>query len=263
MLQEVKENKLEYEISDSESDDELMGNNRIATNLFQNKSKKASKRAQNYWFIGKSFRGKSHLMKFILMEKMLFGQPRLETVIVFKENEFEKDFDWATAVFNGYDEGILRRIDQNLQKMARQKTLKPNAIVFEDIVGLLKNYTDWFVNWMSRARHTQTSIFMSTQYVCAKGSISTIMREQTTFAFMFRTNNEDSLEALYRAYGGLFENYYTFKYYFQSITDGRLGNYVAMLYMDGEDNLKKNYIPVWAPEQYPLFDIRKLNEYYK
>ena len=200
--------------------------------------------------VGKSFRGKSYLMRYILTdwlnrEKVAFG-------LVFCKTTFNNDFTSflpKDKVIEGYDEKILQRYVENIKNIIKENGSIPHSfLIFDDLTGVLNNGTDWFNNFIATFRHYNISIFISAQYLTGKKAISTIMREQTNYCIMFQSRTRRTLENLYESYGGLFSTFDQFKDHFLRATHEQ---YTALLYSEHIDELEDNYISIRAPKDFP------------
>ena len=203
--------------------------------------------------VGKSMKGKSYLVRYLLTERFLKG--KLKFGIVFTKTKFNKDYAFLPdkSVKQGYNEEVLKKYISNIEKLREKKEgIPPNYLIFDDLVGVLNNQSDWFINFVSTARHFNTSVFICVQYLTGKKAISPIMREQTTHAIMFNSRTRRTLENLYESYGGLFPSFEEFKQYFFRATKER---YTAMLYVESIDEVEGNYISIQAPENYPKIKV--------
>jgi len=83
-------------------------------------------------------------------------------------------------------------------------------VILDDCLGLIKE-TEWFNNWISTFRHTNTTIFITSQYLASRQSINTLLRSCTNFAMMWPSISKNNLQAMYNAYGGVFDSDAEFK----------------------------------------------------
>src|SRR4051812_10236212 len=93
-----------------------------------------------YVCVGKSLKGKSYLVRYLLTEKLLHG--KLRYGLVFTRTPFTGDFDFLpkTRVIEGYKESILRKYINNLRTIKEKEgNVPPNFLVFDDLVGVLNN----------------------------------------------------------------------------------------------------------------------------
>lgn len=70
------------------------------------------------------------------------------------------------------------------------------------------------------------------------------LRECTTIAVLFNSKGHRTIEGLFENFGQLFDNIKEFKQYFLELTSEK---YVAMLYLQDEDNIEENYLYFKAP----------------
>jgi len=171
--------------------------------------------------------------------------------IVFVKTKYKHSWDFVEDkfIFEGFNEIILRKYVANLQEIyERDGKVEPNFLILDDLVGILSNRTDWFTNFIGTFRHLNIHIFIMVQYLVGRNAISPIMREQTDFVIMFNSKNHNTIEHLYKNYGQIFSTVKEFKEFFMANTDIRnVGKYVGLLYIEREDALESNYIPVRAP----------------
>jgi hypothetical protein len=207
-------------------------------------------------FLGKSARGKSHFIRYLLQDRFANGGWKFG--MVFCPTAFTGDYNWPPkkAVRLKYDEPVLMKYVNNLKKIVDEKKqdgkkIDPNFIIFDDVIGVLRGQTEFFINFMGSFRHTRTSIIIASQYMTARNSISTVMRAQVNYAFLFKTRNKIELENYYNNFGQLFDSYNEFVQYFKDNTEQE---YVCILWLDTKDDLEENYLPVIAPAE--LDDIK-------
>ena len=198
--------------------------------------------------IGKSMKGKSHFIRYLLTDRFLKG--KLKFGLVFSKTKFNEDYSMFPdkSRKEGYNENILIKYVDNLKKIREKEgKVPPNVIIFDDLIGVLSNGTAFFTNFISTCRHFNTSIIIAVQYLSAKGSITPLMREQTSHCIMFNSRTLRTLENLFNSFGGLFDSYYEFKEYFMHATKEP---YTAMLYLESIDDIDKNYITIQAPKDF-------------
>lgn len=214
------------------------------------------KKAQLFVFVGKSLKGKSHFIKWLLYDR--FTNANWQFGLTFCVTKFNGDYKFLpdNRVIEGYNEGVLQKYIQNLQKKIRnegKESVPPNFVLFDDLTGVLDNNTDWFVNLIATHRHTNTNLIFATQYLTGKKAISPIIREQTSFAIMFRSMTARTKTTLYENFGQLFPNQAAFEETLERITSQP---YHALLYMESQDKLEENYLDVIAPEVLPTFSLK-------
>ena len=208
-------------------------------------------KAMMFVLVGKSFKGKSHFIKWLVFNKFIYGRPPWEFGIVFAKTKFNSGYDYIpdNKVFQGYDERVLRKYISNLENVIQENgSIAPSFVIFDDLVGILNNQTQWFINFISTHRHYNVNIIIAAQYLTGRNAISPIMREQTSVAVLFNSKTRRTLENLYESYGQLFPTLREFQDYFFTVTKEP---YVAMVYFEDRDELSENYVPMIAPADLP------------
>jgi hypothetical protein len=122
--------------------------------------------AQMYVLVGKSGRGKSHMIKYLVFNGVKhfdwnFG-------LCFVRTKFNHDYDYLPdkKVIEGYSQDILMQYIDNLKGIKREgKEIRPNFVIFDDLIGVLKSATPEFNNFISTFRHTNTNVMISVQYL--------------------------------------------------------------------------------------------------
>ena len=220
--------------------------------LFESKDPTAG---QLFVFIGKSERGKTHFIKWLLHDQILREDNPLTSGIVFVRTKFKHSYKFVPddKIFVGYDEEILKRYVKNLEKLFEgQGYLEPSFLIFDDLSGILHNRGAWFNNFIATFRHFNIHIFIAVQYLTGMHAVSPIMREQTNYAIMFNSKTTNTIKNLYENFGQLFENLKSFKdYFFQHTEPSKVGPFVCMVYFEKVDEVEKNYIPMRAPAKIP------------
>jgi hypothetical protein len=249
------------EDSESDSDDdqtkemkELLASKPTLRNadIFESKDPTAG---QLFVFVGKSERGKTHFIRWLLMDQIQREVNPLKFGIVFVRTKFKHSYKFVPdeKIIQGYEEEILQQYVHNLEAMyEEQGFLEPSFLIFDDLVGILANSSPWFNNFIATYRHLNIHIFIAVQYLTGRHAVSPIMREQTTYAIMFNSKTHKTIENLYEAYGQLFEKKREFKdYLFANTEPSKVGPYVCLVYIEKEDRLEHNYIPMRAPKKVP------------
>ena len=250
----LKRAKRDDSDDDSDSDeDESMEVRRPTRNadMFQGEDDTAG---QLFVFVGKSERGKTHFMRWLILDQIQRPSNPLRFGIAFVRTKFKKSYKFMPddKIFEGYDEDILRQYIDNLDQIYEETGKIPhNWVIFDDLMGILKNGSLWFTNWIATFRHRNTSVFIAVQYLTGKHAITPVMREQTSFAFMFNSKTNNTVKNLYENYGQLFEKEKDFKRYLSDHTvPSKMGPFVCVVYNEKEDEIEKNYTPMRAPKEY-------------
>jgi hypothetical protein len=209
-----------------------------------------------YVSVGKSRRGKTHFTRALLADQIARKVNPLKFGIIFVKTKFKHSYEvfekqGYAKVYEGYNEEILKQFVKNLKETYEHEgKVEPNFVVFEDLVGILNNQSQWFINWISTYRHYNTSPFINVQYLLGRGAISPIMREQTSFVMLFNSKCNRTIKNVYENYGQLWPNEKTFKaHYMANTSPSKVGPYVCLVYIEYEDELEKNYIPMKAPAE--------------
>ena len=215
---------------------------------------------QMFVLVGKSEKGKTHFMKWLLFEQLLRPINPMKFGLVFVSTKFKHSWNFMPddKVYEGLDEEVLRKYISNLRTIYEEtQYLPPSFIVFEDLIGVLNNRNPWFQNFMSSFRHLNITLFITAQYLTGHRAISPLMRNQTTHAIMFSGRNFGHLKNLYEAYGQQFRRVRDFSDYLLENTDKeKVGPHVAIVYIEREDDPEKNLLPMRAPAKLPK--IKKL-----
>ena len=161
-------------------------------------------------------------------------------------------------VWEGYDEErlekyivALRRKQGELKK--KGKELPPNFVILDDCLGTINMQSAFFSNWIACFRHTNTTVFITAQSLKGKGT-STLLRDCTTRALMYRTNFKIAMQGLYDAYGQVFEDYDEFKEHFQAATQEQ---YHCLVFENNKDSFEETYYG-WKAEEVPDFQLKYL-----
>lgn len=204
-------------------------------------------KAQVWLFLGKSRLGKSHLIRWLILDR--FKHANWKFGLTFVGTKFTGDYAWLPPKFviAGYSEDKLKAYMTILQKRKeRGEDLPPNFVYFDDLVGVLTSETPYFQSFCTTCRHTNTNVIVAVQYM-PKG-ISTTFREQVCFAVMFGTKKRRTLKSLYSEFGQLFPTEDEFTKYLWEVT---AEPYTAVLYTEYTEELGDNYIPIRAPKNLP------------
>lgn len=207
---------------------------------------------------GKSKRGKSYLIKYLLT--MLGLQKKFKFGLVFCKTKFNGGYDFfpQDKVIEGYSEKLLDKYMNTLKKYGEEHPVKkkqkkegiktnipPSVIVFDDILGQIDMNGNFFTSFLSNYRHYNITVIAATQYIY---KISPIFREQADIAIMFEQNTEKSIRALFETYGQHFENWKKWKKYLMEHT---AKPYHCLIFVEDGDSFDERYIEYMAPKNYP------------
>lgn len=198
---------------------------------------------------GKPRSGKSACIKFLLLKHSLDnfkGAANFEFGLVFTRTKFNGDYNFLpdSYVIEGYDEEVLMKYLQGLEnEIANGKKIPPNFIVFDDLIALLNKNNPFLLNFFGTHRHTNTHIFLATQHL--KTGASTTLREVCSAAVIFNSKTYNTTQSLYENFGGLHKDVNSFRRNLQEVTSEK---HSAMLYLQEEDNIAKNYLKFKCPD---------------
>ena len=179
-----------------------------------------------------------------------------EVVLVFTQTKFDGEYDFLPddMVVEGYNEGVLRSFLQVLSsKIDKEKGISAprNAIVFDDLIGLLSKQDPFLVNFFGTLRHFGTDVYLPVQHINT-GS-STILRNITTHSILFNSKQMNTIKSMFENFGLLFEKIDDFKELFFDITSQP---FTAMLYVYDIDNRDDNYLEVVFPDMTEFNNIK-------
>jgi hypothetical protein len=197
-------------------------------------------------FVGSSEQGKSHLIKYLLIN--LCMMKKFKTGIVFTTTKFTGGYDFIAnknLIISKYDEDILKKYLKKIREANTNGNSCPNFIIFDDMIGSLDVRSPFIQNFVSTFRHYNIGIFISTQYVYR---VDPLFREQTNRCFIFKQNTKRSYEALYEAFGLGFEDYKSFKKQLDLITSEP---YRCLLYKKEDTDMSKKYMAYKAKSEIP------------
>jgi hypothetical protein len=200
--------------------------------------------------------GKSYMLRYIMWQYASVHNKFFKTVLCFSPTAFNGDYNWLPekAVKEEYDEEYLMAYINSLKHKLKglkandpDAKLKPNAIIFDDCLGMLNN-SSWFQNFCSTARHTNTHLFFLNQYIASSRNVSTVLRNNTNFALMWKSPMKNSIQALYASYGQMLDTESDFK---KLLMDNGGRQFSALMYRSGYDTIAESYLRVNAEEKVP------------
>ena len=194
-------------------------------------------------------KGKTNCARFIVQKHSLDrfrGCAKFEFGIAFVRSKFAHDYDFLPDeyVYEGYDQEALARYLNGIEDYIGQGNKPvPNYVIFDDLIGLLSKNDPFLINFFGLHRKFGTTILLCTQHL--KTGASTTLREVCTHAIMFNSKTFNTITSLYENFGGLFSNLQQFKECLQETTKEP---YTAMLYLQDEDDINKNYLKFKCPD---------------
>ena len=166
---------------------------------------------------GKGGRGKSNALRYFLISNIVNGI--FEYGIVFTGSKMNDDFNFLpdNFVFEGFDTDTLESYIEFLEEQKKDKGKVPiNFVVFDDLVNLLNTHDNFLNNFITKVRHYNTRIMIAVQHL--NQGASTVTKEMTTNALMYKTTSFNTLRALWENFGQSFETLREFKDFFQKHT---------------------------------------------
>lgn len=153
-----------------------------------------------FLFVGKPASGKSFAMKSILYDYLKTGFFKFGYAFVATKFNHDYDFLPDKLVNENYSDQNLQKYINHLKKhLETHRTIPPNFLILDDLLGKINFYDPGIQHFLSTFRHTNTYIFLSSQYLGA-GS-STALREYANYVFMWKSQSFNSIDMLYNSFG--------------------------------------------------------------
>lgn len=204
--------------------------------------------------IGSSKSGKSYLTKSLLLD-LTQKRKLFKFGVVFSATSFNGDYDYIDKpyVFNSFDEEEHANYVKKLQEMKEelQENMPANFIVYDDLLGLLQK-TKNIENWFSTFRHTNTYIFLTSQYL-ANATSSTLVRTQTGLMFAFNERAKSTRKALYEWFCSGMGTYDEFCAGYDQATSKQ---HYALCYVKGVPHGEFPYFSYKAPDALPPVKLK-------
>ena len=203
-------------------------------------------RPRNIVLVGKKHSGKTNLLKHLLLMNTI-KKKHWKFGIVFTNTKFDKEYTYLPDkyIIEGYDKVAFGDWKKQLIRMKKERmddTIPPNFMVFDDLVGELRDDRD-FTNFICNHRHFNTSVFVSAQYL--RKGVPTSLRECMDYAFLFNSKHELTLKALHEAFGQFFRRFKDFRDFFLTNTQEE---FVALLYRVHEKEMETAYLQYKSPD---------------
>ena len=207
---------------------------------------------------GKSKRGKSYLIKYIIT--CLGIQKKFKFGYVFCKTKFNGGYDFfpENRIIEGYNEEVLKKFLDILKKYGEENpvsdsqkekgvktNIPPSILIFDDLIGSLDTNNKFFTEFVATYRHYNISVIIATQYI---NKLSTLLREQAELCFMFEPSTERSIKALFESYGQSFDSFKKFKDFLMAKTKEP---FHCLIYNENGDEESTKYIEYCAPGSYP------------
>jgi len=213
-----------------------------------------------YLVTGKPRKGKTHMIKSLILDKTLNedikADHRLSFGLVFCSeasiHEYSGKRDTPGLIpkkycIEGYKEDKLVQYLSFLKKRYDELGDLPRSFVlFDDLVGLLDSNSSAFTSFITCHRKYNVDVLLSVQYL--KKNISPTIRECVSYAIMFNSKTELTIKALFESFGELAGKYEDFKRLFFRQTREQ---YTAMLFIELNETTDENYLSIKAPAEVP------------
>lgn len=205
--------------------------------------------------VGKSKRGKTYNTNYLL-QYFTLQNPVFKGGMVFQGSKgMNDDYAWMpdSHVIDGYNEDVLRAWVDKLKTIRGHvgDEMPATFLIFDDLLNAVQTNA-YFNNFISLYRHLNISIFMNVQSLANRTS-STLVREQTNFAFFYKTSAKNTLKHMYEWFGQQWDNEKEFYEHFHKTTHDK---HCAMLIDTSNDGKRGNFVQWKAP---PDFKAVKLN----
>jgi ABC-type dipeptide/oligopeptide/nickel transport system ATPase component len=206
-------------------------------------------RARIFVMVGKCGMGKSYLLRDLL--RQFSEQGVFEFGCVFTGTDFNPDYDFLPkrAVHGNYSEARLAKYVGKLREWLEEnpgEKMPPNFLVLDDLLGKIRIQSNVFSNLISTFRHYNMSIFITSQYFVK--NISTLIRELTDYAFLFRTRFKNSQVSLFEAFGQLCDDQDEFN---EILEEATKEEHSCLLYIAEAEDKSDAYVSYKAPGKSP------------
>lgn len=148
-----------------------------------------------YLCLARKYSGKTHLLKYIIANKIRSGE--LDYGIVICGTNAGGGWDGIVPdkfIHQTYNEEVIIRL---LKIQARNPHLRA-FIVLDDIVGTVKRSARMIEKLATCGRHDNISLFICIQRLT---NLSNTIRDNVDYAFFFKQPNKKNLETIYEEFG--------------------------------------------------------------
>lgn len=211
-------------------------------------------RAQIICLVGSCGAGKSYLLRNLIYQ---FSKKNVfKFGVCFSGTGFNSDYKFLPegAVRSNYSEEQLEKYIAKLKSWLHAhpgEKLPSNFLILDDLLGKIHINSGVFSNLMSTFRHYNMSVFITSQYMVK--NVSTLLRELTDVAFIFRTRFHNSLKSLYESFGQLLEDQDEFNEMLNLATKEQ---HACLVYMARKETADESYFSYKAPPKDPEFKLR-------
>lgn len=193
--------------------------------------------------------GKSHLIRYLmykLRKKFSYG-------LVFTNTFFDDDaYDFIPSkyVHPEYDEVALQKLMDIQAKLVDEGIEKNAFVIFDDCLDDPNEFKSLVLKRLTtQLRHYRITVIFSTQYC---NSLPSRMRTNAMSCFMFQTDTEVSLKALFNSYGQKFDSFNDFRKFLMKNT----GDFKFIYYNKLETGkITDSYQVMKCPDIIPKFKL--------
>lgn len=194
--------------------------------------------------------GKSHLIHYLMYKlRKDFAYGLVFTNTFFDNNPFE--YIPLKYIHPEYDEKVLEGLMDLQAELVDKGVEKEAFVIFDDCIDDKDEFTSPVLKRLTtQLRHYHITVIFSTQYCNA---LPPRMRTNAMGVFIFKTDTEISLRALYESYGQTFGAFSNFRDFVMKNT----GDFKFIYYnkfVNGE--IEDKYKIMRAPEHIPEFKIK-------
>jgi GTPase SAR1 family protein len=149
--------------------------------------------------------GKTYLVKYLLTD--LYINKKIKYGVVFCSTNFNtNNFDYIPEkyIYSSYQDDIITNlIDIQINQIKENKKAEPCFIVFDDMIGMINFQSKTLTELFTKYRHYNITVLLTTQYIY---KIPPLIRECSTFIFLFFVTSRRSLKAAFECFFCHFDN---------------------------------------------------------
>lgn len=189
--------------------------------------------------IGKPASGKS-----VFIKNLIYNYSKLSYLkwcLAIVPSKFNSGYDYLPEkyVMENYSEEYLKKFFEKIKDFKKKNGYSPpGALILDDILGNCNLYSPWWSHFFSCYRHYNVSVVFGSQTISGRGAISTLLRQVCNVTLMYRNVYNDHMEAIYRAFGALFEDFDEFKKVYLEITAQK---YHSLMFVNDKDDKSSSY----------------------
>lgn len=226
----------------------------------------SSEEPKIFVLVGSCASGKSYMLKYMMKK---FGEKRhFAFGICLTSTKFTGDYsylpersvrDFDMDYLEKYINHLRDKIEKGKKEHGPKWKLPHNFVIIDDSLGLVggssKNgQVGFFQNFVSTHRHTRTTIFLLSQLLTASRSVSTVVRANTSYGFLWPTNMLNAVNGLYENYGQMF----TKKEFKAELDKCRERKYSCLVFSNNPHfkTAAEAYCRIVAPANVPDFELK-------